>query len=353
MEYKNLEDNVPKNFTGLGIKYEKTGGKFKGQWKQGKFWKGTYTFYEIKYISGERYQKEFIIPYKNGMGKSSRDKYEGEWCEGKKHGFGIMHWKDGETYRGNWVYGSIRGWGIMDYSNGMRYEGNWKNGKYCDQGTLKITENFIYSGLWKDGRPHGGGYVIYPNGDKYEGEWSVGHKLGYGKYTWKNGNSYEGKWQQDIPFATQLMKYDKWDNWVPENTNGILTYADGFNIMPCRRPGDTLEKNNNYIKFEKNVIVQDGVVNHALINFAYEYGLKIRYYGLFKITDEKGQIVDYMCHSKGGEPDEIRTKKYRLILEWKRLIWLFNELGKMRILPLGNKKDIQLMLMDLGWVVAP
>ena len=70
MEYINLEDDVPKNFTGLAIKYEKTGGKFKGRWKQGKFWEGTYTFYEIKYISGERYQEEFIIPYKNGMGKS-------------------------------------------------------------------------------------------------------------------------------------------------------------------------------------------------------------------------------------------------------------------------------------------
>ena len=57
--------------------------------------------------------------YENG------DKYEGEICRNKKHGFGILTYANGEKYEGEWKENMMHGFGTMTYKNGDNYEGDW------------------------------------------------------------------------------------------------------------------------------------------------------------------------------------------------------------------------------------
>jgi len=39
--------------------------------------------------------------WKKSSGNS--DKYEGEYCEDRKHGYGIFSWASGNIYKGNYI----------------------------------------------------------------------------------------------------------------------------------------------------------------------------------------------------------------------------------------------------------
>mmetsp|Transcript_10416 Transcript_10416/g.9195 ORF Transcript_10416/g.9195 Transcript_10416/m.9195 type:complete len:110 (+) Transcript_10416:583-912(+) len=55
-------------------------------------------------------------------------KYEGEYSKGKKHGIGILTWKDGRIYRGQWYKGTQEGYGIFIFEEKEEY-GQWELGK--------------------------------------------------------------------------------------------------------------------------------------------------------------------------------------------------------------------------------
>jgi len=356
-------DNI-KHFTGEGIEFEtdengkKTErcGIFRGFWKNGKFLKGTYTFPCCTEIYGVKQVLMKEIPYENGIG--IHDGYEGEWKQGEHHGYGIFEFKNGSIYKGNWDCGKISGKGTMIFDNYSQYEGNWLNECMHGFGILKIKENFIYSGMWKNGKLHGGATVQYPNGDVYDGEWDLGKRYGEGTYMWANGDQYCGIWEDNLPINLTKGYSPRFRTQHGSYTANILTNKNNTQMVPCKNKEikelgyNGINSSTRYINF-KEFNVPHLTWNTLMTPFKTTV-VKINYYGLFKkVSIYDKFILDYKFFTKKGDLDILKTTKYRLILERNNLCNLLNTMGKMGILPLGNKKDIQLMLMELGWVVAP
>lgn len=110
----------------------------------------------------------------NGKGKFTynydRGKYEGEFQNGLKHGYGIEIHPCGTKYIGMFEQGEMNCKNaIYIYKSGTKYEGE------------------IYHS-----RRNGHGTCYYPNGDKYTGEWRDDEKYGFGAYSYNEGETYEG-----------------------------------------------------------------------------------------------------------------------------------------------------------------
>ena len=59
--------------------------------------------------------------WKKGAGRS--DKYEGEWVNDKKEGFGVFTWADGSVYKGNYLNDLKEGEGELVYADGTVIKG--------------------------------------------------------------------------------------------------------------------------------------------------------------------------------------------------------------------------------------
>lgn len=71
--------------------------------------------------------------------------YDGEWKDGKPHGFGYRHYLSGATYEGDWLYGRRHGSGIFKWADDQEvYSGQWENG-------LQVRiENDFYRNIYAD-----------------------------------------------------------------------------------------------------------------------------------------------------------------------------------------------------------
>ena len=61
--------------------------------------------------------------WKRGPGNS--DKYEGEYVEDKKEGYGVFKWQNGNLYKGNFFNDQKHGYGEMYWNDGSCYKGEW------------------------------------------------------------------------------------------------------------------------------------------------------------------------------------------------------------------------------------
>jgi hypothetical protein len=73
----------------------------------------------------------------------------------------------------------MHGKGNYVFPNGNRYEGEWANDMKAGYGVLYYMNGERYEGYWRDDRAHGKGTLIYAHGDKYIGEWVAGKKQGH------------------------------------------------------------------------------------------------------------------------------------------------------------------------------
>merc|ERR1711920_746063 len=69
------------------------------------------------------------------------ESFIGEFKAGKKHGYGVYKFKNGDMYEGDWAYGKFQDRGKCIYANGDEFCGVWENG-------LKKEGSFYF----KDGR---------------------------------------------------------------------------------------------------------------------------------------------------------------------------------------------------------
>ena len=58
-----------------------------------------------------------------------RQKYEGEWKDGKRHGQGTFTFPDGRKYVGEWKDGKRDGQGTHTLTDGRKFVREWKDGK--------------------------------------------------------------------------------------------------------------------------------------------------------------------------------------------------------------------------------
>ena len=103
----------------------------------------------------------------------------------------------GNKYDGEWVDDVKEGYGVLTYVNGERYEGYWRNDKAHGKGTLTYSQGDRYIGDWAAGKKHGTGELHYANNDVFRGEWSDDHASGRGILNYSIGNIYEGGWLMD------------------------------------------------------------------------------------------------------------------------------------------------------------
>lgn len=131
--------------------------------------------------------------------------YEGHFVKGKRNGHGVLV-QGRSRYEGEWKNNLRDGFGTQVYSYGARYVGYWRADKHHGEGTLTENDGTVYEGkLFDMGAITGCGKVTYPNGDVYEGQVKFNKREGQGKITYKDGRVFEGKWLDDHPFDVDMI----------------------------------------------------------------------------------------------------------------------------------------------------
>lgn len=166
---------------------------------------------------GERWEGEFRNGYPDGNGvyTNPEGRYEGEVRQGVLDGQGkLTLYMEGNSrleglsrcgYEGEWRDGKYHGWGILDAAIGDRYEGEFRNGLAGPSGAIDYGVNFSEpQGDWKryegevgsDGA-HGRGILWFRDGGYYEGEFANGKMHGHGVSITSSGDRYEGYFRYD------------------------------------------------------------------------------------------------------------------------------------------------------------
>ncbi|RHX97735.1 hypothetical protein DYB38_009954 [Aphanomyces astaci] len=137
---------------GLGrmVYDEHNGIEYDGEWKAGvRDGHGT-----MKYGTGNVYEGRWANGVKCGQGTmhwfDKMEKYDGGWLDDKQHGHGVHVWKAtekrGNRYEGEFADGVRDGYGIFYYANGARYEGHWDTNVKNGLGLFFFEDGTIYEG---------------------------------------------------------------------------------------------------------------------------------------------------------------------------------------------------------------
>jgi len=160
------------------------GGQWEGEYQNDRFWDGSGTVY-----------------IKDSDGVTLR--YEGEYKNGKRNGFGKMRYTD-SSYEGQWVDNMRSGPGKLIWDNGGQWEGDFQNDiPWEGSGTIysKDSNGFTlrYEGEYKNGKRNGFGKREYAR-CVFEGQWVDGTRNGPGKLTWNDGGQWEGDFKDNSPW---------------------------------------------------------------------------------------------------------------------------------------------------------
>lgn len=106
----------------------------------------------LKYPSGNYYEGEWVGDKKQGTGVMhwAAQEYTGAWHNNLPHGFGTLVWLDDDKekniknrYQGEWVQGQRHGYGVFYYANGSIYEGFWKHNLKDGQAVFTSHEGLV------------------------------------------------------------------------------------------------------------------------------------------------------------------------------------------------------------------
>ncbi|KAL6100615.1 als2 [Pungitius sinensis] len=143
-----------------------------------------------------------------GEGRFKDAHYNGAWLAGRVHGRGTMKWSDGRTYSGNFKSGQEDGYGeclIPDkvLNKPDCYQGQWRDGKIHGFGKYKYASGEVYEGCFCDGQRHGygmlsSGRMAKRSSSVFIGQWVHDKKTGYGVYDdITRGEKYMGLWSEE------------------------------------------------------------------------------------------------------------------------------------------------------------
>ncbi|MBC2769834.1 MORN repeat-containing protein [Pusillimonas minor] len=106
--------------------------------------------------------------------------YAGGCENGLAQGQGQAKGAAGALYQGQFVAGKKHGYGVKLYPNGDGYAGHWENdmrhghGRY-EYGKASPWRGDVYQGGWQNDRQHGKGtYIFSPSGDRYTATFDQG-----------------------------------------------------------------------------------------------------------------------------------------------------------------------------------
>ncbi|XP_059416787.1 alsin-like isoform X1 [Carassius carassius] len=134
--------------------------------------------------------------------------YEGRWVSGKPNGRGVVKWPDGRIYTGTFKNGLEDGFGdyvvpSKNLSSCDHYQGQWKDGKMHGFGTFRYASGEIYEGFFQDNMRHGhgmlrSGKLNSTSPSVFIGQWQYDKKSGYGVFDdITRGEKYMGMWLDD------------------------------------------------------------------------------------------------------------------------------------------------------------
>lgn len=151
--------------------------EYKGNWYQGKRdGKG-----EIGYKSGAVYKGEFKDGKRHGFGViyyRSGNFYQGQFKNGQKWGYGEMYWEDSkEVFRGFWRENKQNGYGEHVWLEKFnkhknlrnRYEGMFLDGMRHGIGCFYYSDGTRYEGEWVENKKEGFAFFTNSYGEKIEG----------------------------------------------------------------------------------------------------------------------------------------------------------------------------------------
>jgi hypothetical protein len=132
--------------------------------------------------------------------------YNGNFENGKEHGFGTLTFSDGVKYRGQFQQGVKQGYGIQLWKT-RTYDGEWNKNKPHGQGRVVWSNGATYTGQFWEGKYHGLGVYVWPSGKKFVGRWEQGVKNGHGLYTWPSGKKYDGEYKGGLKHGYGRMQW--------------------------------------------------------------------------------------------------------------------------------------------------
>jgi len=158
---------------GLGVCEFVSQNKYCGYWIQGRR-EGLGVFCFTK----DRKKIDLPIPWKNKVlvvpqENDDRERYEGEFLQDQRHGFGIYYFPDGSCYAGFWQHNRRHGRGMYFFTSGRTYIGEWLNSQRDGYGIMRDQNGqVLYMGEWSNDRKEGNG-VQYDNGDWIYAVWKA------------------------------------------------------------------------------------------------------------------------------------------------------------------------------------
>ncbi|AGO85800.1 Morn repeat domain containing protein [Pandoravirus salinus] len=176
--------------------------------------------------------------------RTDGSRYQGDWVDGKYHGYGVLTDADGRVfYRGQWQRGSACGYGVRSYDGCDHYAGEWEHGlpNGCGIRTNAKPDGsdstITYRGMFRDGAYTGYGVVQYSHGGRYEGEWQDGRAHGFGTYTSADAKeTYCGHWKHGTYDGFGVIVYKKGHRYEGEwrdgerHGHGTYTCVDGWRV---------------------------------------------------------------------------------------------------------------------------
>jgi hypothetical protein len=177
----------------------------------------------------------------------SNDKYDGEWKNDLREGYGRMICSSGgDSYVGNWKNDQKSGIGTLRKSStSYEYYGHFRKNKKHGYGTEKIGSlaamDMQYKGFWKNDQKHGKGIEMdNMTGNHYKGDWKNDLKHGYGICQFENGDCYVGEWRNGEMTGKGIMKYvnslsysdDESDDGADGMGDGLMIYCEWKNGKP-------------------------------------------------------------------------------------------------------------------------
>ena len=105
-----------------------------------------------------RCSQHFCVPCGCVFGLQCTDdsNFVGDYLYGKRHGYGIYNFPNGDRYYGEYVNDIPHGHGVYRFSNGQKYEGQWQGGKKHGFCVYTVETNGVWekwAGEWEEGRP--------------------------------------------------------------------------------------------------------------------------------------------------------------------------------------------------------
>ncbi|KAM7380722.1 hypothetical protein PAMP_003997 [Pampus punctatissimus] len=148
------------------------------------------------------------------------DSYQGHWKEGKIHGFGKYKYASGEVYEGCFCDGQRHGYGMLSSGKLARtsssvFIGQWVHDRKTGYGVYDdITRGEKYMGLWLDDQRHGSAVVVTQHCVYYEGTFRENKMSGPGLLVSEDNTTLHGEFS---------------DDWTVSG-KGVLSLANGDSL---------------------------------------------------------------------------------------------------------------------------